>query len=80
MSKGSIFLRSEADKCLLLAKNIGDARTQGELRALAGEYVQRADDIESKEKADPAAERPPSNNINPGPSRRSCIMSGLSRL
>jgi hypothetical protein len=50
MSKRSIFLRSEADKCLLLVKNIGDSQTQGELRKLAGEYVQRAADIESKEK------------------------------
>jgi hypothetical protein len=51
MSKRSIFLRSEADKCILLANNIGDSQTQGELRKLAGEYVQRAADIESKEKA-----------------------------
>jgi hypothetical protein len=51
MSKRSIFLRSEADKCLMLAKNISDAPTQGELRKLAAEYFERAADIERKEKA-----------------------------
>jgi hypothetical protein len=51
MSKRSIFLRSEADKCLLLANNISYSQTQGELRKLAAEYFQRAVDIESKEKA-----------------------------
>jgi hypothetical protein len=51
MSKRSIFLRCEADKCLLLAKAVGDAFTQEKLRALAAEYFQRAVEIESKEKA-----------------------------
>jgi hypothetical protein len=51
MSKRSIFLRSEADKCLLLAKAIGDAFTQERLRDLAAEYFQRATEIESKDKA-----------------------------
>ncbi len=51
MSKRSIFLRSEAEKCLLLAKNIGDAFTQERLRNLAAEYFQRAVEIESEEKA-----------------------------
>jgi hypothetical protein len=51
MSQRSIFLRSEADKCLLLAKAIGDALTQEKLRDLAAEYFQRAVETESKEKA-----------------------------
>ena len=50
MSKRSIFLRSEANKCLLLAKAIGDTFTQERLRDLASKYFQRAADIESKKK------------------------------
>ncbi len=51
MSQRSILLRSEANKCLLLAKVIGDALTQEKLRDLAAEYFQRAVETESKEKA-----------------------------
>ena len=51
MSQRSIFLRFEAEKCLLLAKAISDSFKQERLRDLAAEYFQRAADIESKEKA-----------------------------
>ena len=50
MSERSIYLRDQADKCRWHAKNIGDAETQEALRKLAAEYVERAFEIESKEK------------------------------
>jgi hypothetical protein len=49
MSKRSIFLRSEADKCLILAWAISDAETKVQLRKLATEYVVRAAEIEGTE-------------------------------
>jgi hypothetical protein len=47
MSALSIYLRDKV--CRWLAKNIGDAKTQGALRRLADEYVARSVGIESKE-------------------------------
>jgi hypothetical protein len=50
MSERSIYLRDQADKCRWHAQNIGDAETQEALRNLAAEYVERAIQIESKER------------------------------
>jgi hypothetical protein len=53
MSERSIYLGDQADKCRWQAKNIGYAETQEALRKLAAEYVERAVEIEGKER-DPA--------------------------
>jgi hypothetical protein len=50
MSARSIYLRDQAEKCRWHANAISDSRTQVALRKLADEYVERASDIESKEK------------------------------
>jgi hypothetical protein len=49
MSERSTNLRDQADKCRQHAANIGDAKTQEELRKLAAEYIERAKSIESQE-------------------------------
>jgi hypothetical protein len=49
MSPRSIYLRDQADKCRSHADAIGDAETKEQLRKLAGEYEEQADEIESKE-------------------------------
>jgi hypothetical protein len=49
MSERSIYLRDQADKCRRHANLIGDGHTQAELRKLAAEYVERADEIEASE-------------------------------
>jgi hypothetical protein len=50
MSERSIYLRDQADKCRFHANAISDAETQERLRKLAGEYIEQAAQIESKEK------------------------------
>jgi hypothetical protein len=50
MSDRSIYLRDQAAKCQRHANALSDVRTQVELRKLAAEYVERAVEIESKEK------------------------------
>lgn len=49
MSRRSIDLRDQADKCQKHAINIGDAQTQEALLKLAAEYIERAASIESFE-------------------------------
>jgi hypothetical protein len=49
MSRRSIDLRAQADKCRQRANKIGDAQTQEELRKVAAEYIDRATSIESFE-------------------------------
>jgi len=49
MSRRSIDLRDQADKCRQHANKIGDAQTQEELRKVAAEYIDRATSIESFE-------------------------------
>jgi hypothetical protein len=50
MSERSTYLRDQAEKCRWHARAIVDAETQAALRKLAAEYVERAVEIESKEK------------------------------
>jgi hypothetical protein len=49
MSERSTYLREQASKCRLHARNLSDAVTQIELRKLADEYVEEATAIEAKE-------------------------------
>ena len=49
MSKQSIYLRDQADKCRAHALLLGDVQTQSELRKLADEYVAKAIEIERHE-------------------------------
>jgi hypothetical protein len=49
MSKRSIYLRDQADKCRWHADRMTDPETQGELRSLAAQYIVRAVVIESEE-------------------------------
>jgi hypothetical protein len=56
MSERSIYLRDQAAKCEWHAKHLGDSETQVQLRKLAGEYIEEAAAIESKEVD---ASRPP---------------------
>jgi hypothetical protein len=49
MSRRSIDLRDQADKCRQHASKIGDAQTQEELRKVAAEFIERARSIESFE-------------------------------
>ena len=49
MSERSIYLRDQADKCLWHASHISDSETEGELRKLATEYIERAAEIEGAE-------------------------------
>jgi hypothetical protein len=50
MSERSIYLRDQAAKCRAHAAALTDVETQDQLRKLAGEYTERAAEIESKEK------------------------------
>jgi hypothetical protein len=50
MSERSIYLRDQADKLWWHARRIMDAETEAVLRKMAAEYIERAADIESKEK------------------------------
>ena len=50
MSQKSIYLRDQAKKCEVHAKNIADTETQEALRRLAAEYVERATAIENQER------------------------------
>jgi hypothetical protein len=49
MSERSVYLRDQAQKCMLHAAALSDAYTQGELRKLASQYTVEAAEIESKE-------------------------------
>ena len=49
MSRRSIDLRDQADKCRQHACQIGDAQTRDELRKVADEYIERAASIETFE-------------------------------
>jgi hypothetical protein len=49
MSRRSLYLRDQADKCRWHANAISDVQTRQELRKLAEEFVVRADEIDSKE-------------------------------
>ncbi len=51
MSERSIYLRDQADKCRRLAGAMTDPYTRAELQKLAAEYIVRAAEIESNEKA-----------------------------
>jgi hypothetical protein len=51
MSKRSIYLRDQADKCQAHARSMTDPQTQAELRKLAAEYIKQATEIEGKEAA-----------------------------
>jgi hypothetical protein len=60
MSKRSIYLRDEADKCRQHAIDVTDAYIQAELRRLAVEYIERAAELErAKAATEPAAAEPP---------------------
>ena len=50
MSERSIYLRDQAAKCRAHAAALTDVETQDQLRKLAGEYIEQAAQIESKEK------------------------------
>lgn len=52
MSKRSIYLRDQADKCRWHASHIGDPETQARLRELAAEYIERAAKIDNSEPSD----------------------------
>jgi hypothetical protein len=41
MSRRSVDLRDQADKCRRLASTVGDAQTQEELQKVAAEYIDR---------------------------------------
>jgi hypothetical protein len=58
MSERSIYLRDQANKCLWHANHISDPETEGELRKLATEYIERAAEIEGAESV--AIPAPPS--------------------
>jgi len=49
MSRKSIYLRDQAAKCRSHADLLTDVYTQGELRRLAVQYVERAAEIEGRE-------------------------------
>jgi hypothetical protein len=49
MTKRSVYLRDEADKCRRHATALTDASTQAELRRLAVIYIERAAKIEAAE-------------------------------
>jgi hypothetical protein len=51
VSERSIYLRDQADKCRQHARAMTDPYTRAELQKLAAEYIVRAAEIESKEKA-----------------------------
>jgi hypothetical protein len=51
MSERSIYLRDQAAKCRRHASAMTDPYRRAELQKLAAEYIERATEIESKEKA-----------------------------
>jgi hypothetical protein len=58
MSERSIYLRDQAEKRHWHASHISDSETEGELRKLATEYIERAAEIEGAESI--AISAPPS--------------------
>ena len=50
MTERSIYLRDQADKLSWHARRIMDAETEAQLRKMAAEYIERAVEIESKER------------------------------
>jgi hypothetical protein len=50
MSERATYLRDQAEKCEWQARRIMDAETKTLLLAMAAEYIERAEKIESKEK------------------------------
>jgi hypothetical protein len=50
-SERAAYLRGQADKCRRHARDMTDPYTRAELQKLAAEYIVRAAEIESKEKA-----------------------------
>jgi hypothetical protein len=51
MSERSTYLRNQAAKCRRHASVMTDPYTRAELQKLAAEYIERAAEIESEEKA-----------------------------
>ena len=51
MSERSTYLRDQADKCRRHAQAMTDPYARAELQKLAAEYIERAAEIERKEKA-----------------------------
>jgi hypothetical protein len=50
MSEPAAYLRDQAEKCQWQARRITDAETKTQLLEMAAEYIERAEEIESKEK------------------------------